>query len=169
MYGILWKTTLNFLAKVREYRDDASTISFFREILSKQLNLVTIGETDEGKLETLKSTLLLSKEDNGSFSEGAGMVSVKGRTEEQTDDKNIQLTDSFGLFDSEKKESTILYKVGKAINMCSEGIHAILIVINGSRIFTDECRRVIDAVHEHFGPHFWNYATVIITGKIQTS
>lgn len=147
----------SFLANAIEYHNDLSKNPLFREILSKQLNLVAIGKTGEGKLATLNSILLFATQDNANFHEGDGMMSVTDRIEQrciQIGDKSIRLVDTVGLFDSEKKESIVLRKLGKCIAMCSEGIHAFLMVVNGSRRFTDECRRAIDIVHRHFGSHF---------------
>lgn len=69
-----------------------------------------------------------------------------------------------GLFDCSAKAEFIVKEIAKCINMATDGIHAVLVVLSAISRFSEEEEAVFNSLRTLFGNKLTDYMIIVFTG-----
>ncbi|XP_053382005.1 GTPase IMAP family member 9-like [Mercenaria mercenaria] len=121
--------------------------------------IVIVGKTGNGK-SSLGNVLLRRR----AFDEARSFNAVTKECKVESDEGNVSVVDTPGLFDSDGERSLVMQalEIQKAIKLCPNP-HAFLIVLNGSTRLTQEELSTVDVLRIIFGEQCLKKAIIVLT------
>ncbi|XP_028841869.1 GTPase IMAP family member 4-like [Denticeps clupeoides] len=126
----------------------------------KEMRIVLLGKKGNGKSST-RNTIL--RENLFTVTSGPNFPNYRSGTEQKIlNRKQIQLTDTPGLFDPDSPEEKLKSEISRSITECSPGPHVFLIVLKVER-YTAQEKEVVEKITTLLGEGVFRYSVVLFT------
>ncbi len=114
------------------------------------MNIIALGKTGQGKSSTLNTILGQEK-----FAIGNSMQAVTNRAESaiRTEGRFVRCVDTVGLFDAKTSLKDTVKQLDYCAQLCSDGVHAILIVVRGNDRLTKDGVAALNILKEKYITH----------------
>ncbi|XP_031418086.1 GTPase IMAP family member 7-like [Clupea harengus] len=126
------------------------------------LRIVLVGHTGAGKSAS-GNTILADKAFKVECSSNA-VTKFGEKKQGKVENKDVLVIDTPGINDTEMTQEKLKSEIGRCIEMCAPGPHALLLVIRFNR-FTMEQQAAVKWIQENFGEGALKYTIVLFTGK----
>lgn len=150
-----------------------------------RLNIVAIGKTGDGKSATINTLINYASDPKPEFfKEEESPYSVTKAYNQCTLDLfglNCRVVDTIGLFDTEMtperkaelqflkipdledEHKAVLANLAEVISLCSDGIDAFLLVVDGTKRLTLETKETIDVIQRFLGSSMLDHCIFVLT------